>query len=77
MPAVKVPLVQAMKGLKEALGSNGVGQRDWAERVGHALGAVEEAVRQHRDALEDAEGRVVDVAGKQPRRALLAVIASS
>jgi hypothetical protein len=61
MPAVKVPLVQAIKGLKEALGSNGVGQRDWAERVGHALEAVDEAVRQHRDALEDEEGRVVDV----------------
>lgn len=61
MPATKVPLVQAMQGLKQALGSNGVGQHDWAERVGHALADVEEAVRQHRDALEDEEGRVVDV----------------
>jgi hypothetical protein len=61
MPAVKDPLVQAMQGLKQALGSNGVGQKDWAERVGGALAAVEEAVRRHRDTLEDDEGRVVDV----------------
>ena len=61
MPAVQVPLVQAMQGLKQALGSNGVGQKDWAERVGRALTAVEEAIRQHRDTLEDDEGRLVDV----------------
>jgi hypothetical protein len=61
MPAVKVPLMQAIQGLKQALGSTGVGQKDWAERVGRALEAVEQAVRQHRDALEDEEGRVVDV----------------
>ncbi len=61
MPPMKVPLVQAMQGLKEALGSNGVGQKDWAGRVGQALEVVEEAVRRHRDALEDEEGRVVDV----------------
>jgi hypothetical protein len=56
-----MPLVQAMQGLKQALGSNGVGQPDWAGRVAAALAAVEEAVRQHRDTLEDEEGRVVDV----------------
>jgi hypothetical protein len=61
MAATNVPLVQAMQGLKQALGSNGVGAKDWAERVDQALGAVEEAVRQHRDTLEDEEGRVVDV----------------
>jgi hypothetical protein len=61
MPAANVPLMQAMQGLKQALGSHGVGQKDWADRVGRALAAVEEAVRQHRDTLEDDEGRVVDV----------------
>jgi hypothetical protein len=61
MPATNVPLVQAMQGLKQALGSNGVGQKDWAERVARALEGVEAAVRQHRDTLEDEEGRVVDV----------------
>jgi hypothetical protein len=61
MAPVNVPLVQAMHGLKQALGSNGVGQKDWAERVDRALGAVAEAVRRHRDTLEDDEGRLVDV----------------
>ena len=61
MPTTKVPLTRAIQGLKEALGSNGVGQKDWAGRVGTALEAVEEAVRQHRAALEDEEGRLVDV----------------
>lgn len=61
MPTTKVPLMQAIQGLKEALGSNGVGQQDWAGRVGHALEAVKEAVRQHRDSLEDEEGRLVDI----------------
>jgi hypothetical protein len=61
MAAANVPLVQVMQGLKKALGSNGVGAKDWAERVDQALGAVEEAVRQHRDTLEDEEGRLVDV----------------
>jgi hypothetical protein len=56
-----MPLVQAIRGLKQALGSNGVGAKDWAGRVDEALAAVEQAVRQHRDTLEDEEGRVVDV----------------
>jgi hypothetical protein len=50
-----------MRGLKQALGSPGVGEKDWAERVEEALAAVEQAVAQHRDTLEDAEGRLVDV----------------
>ena len=61
MPAAKDPLAEAMQGLKQALGSNGVGQPDWAGRVDRALESVEQAVRQHRDTLEDDEGRVVDV----------------
>jgi hypothetical protein len=61
MPTTTVPLEQAMRGLKQALGSPGVGQKDWAERVDLALAEIEQAVGQHRDTLEDEEGRLVDI----------------
>ena len=61
MPVATMPLVQAMQGLKQALGSNGVGEKDWAGRVDLALAAVGQAVQRHRDTLEDEEGRVVNV----------------
>ncbi len=62
MSAEKQSLARAVGGLKQVLSGNVVAQGPaWTRRVDQALDAVEQAIRQHRDTLSDAEGRVVDV----------------
>jgi hypothetical protein len=58
----KQSLAKAVGGLKQALAGDGSGSgATWVRRVDQALDAIEQAVRQHRAILSDAQGRVVDV----------------
>src|SRR6185437_7678724 len=62
MPANKCSLANAVKELKRVLAEDAAGrEKDWTGRMGQALSALEQSVRQHRAKLEDAEGRVVEV----------------
>ena len=62
MSAEKQSLAKAVGGLKQVLAGNVAAQGPtWTGRVDQALDAVEQAIRQHRDTLSDAQGRVVDV----------------
>jgi hypothetical protein len=62
MNARKKTLVAAVDGLERALATDAVGrEKDWAARVGQALGRLEQAVRDHDRALAASGGRLVEV----------------
>ncbi|HWG46614.1 MAG TPA: hypothetical protein VN688_27880 [Gemmataceae bacterium] len=62
MPADKCSLANAAKALKRVLAEDAAGrEKEWTERMGQALSALEQSVRRHHANLEDAEGRVVNV----------------
>jgi hypothetical protein len=57
MTAERDNLVEAVRGLEQVLADGG----DLSRRLGHALAAVEQAVRRHQQALEADGPRVVDI----------------
>jgi hypothetical protein len=63
MRAKKRSLAETVAGLESALDADAVGrERDWAERLGRALGLLAQAVRRHAAELDSEGGLYIDSA---------------